>query len=382
LSSVRQDERLAMQVDLEGDRSRLSGAEVMFEIASSVDGPSLVQTAGEMSAGPRSGWMLAQAVTDMRVLPPGNYIARARVKSGSEALGEVRRAFAVTEAPAGAAPTAATAADTAVGPMAAGRMPVHTVRAAPAFAVDHVLAPEVLGGFLEKVAARPDAQPQMIRDLVSQARSAGINQLAVSDTLAAQSAVASFLRGLTLLHQGRLEHAANAFRSSIRTAPDFYPAMVYLGACYAAGGNDKEASGAWRTALIKEGDALPLHLLLADALLRQDRREQALETLDSARGRWPADDGLNRRFVMAALLAGEFADGLETLDDLVGRRAEDEPSLAVGLLVLYQSLVSGKPIDNAERDLARMLKLADAYKARGGPSVALVDKWVSEVSKR
>ena len=63
----------------------------------------------------------------------------------------------------------------------------------------------------------------------------------------------------------------------MRASADFYPAMIYLGACYAAGGNDKEATGAWRTALIKEGDALPLHTLLADALLRQDNGELALE---------------------------------------------------------------------------------------------------------
>src|SRR4030095_6559688 len=123
----------------------------------------------------------------------------------------------------------------------------------------------------------------MIHDLVDRARTGGLDRLAVSDTLAAQSAVAAFLRGLTLLKDNKLEHAANAFRSAMRASPDFYPAMVYLGACYAAGGNDKEAAGAWRTALIKEGDALALHLLLADALLRQDRRELALETLDGAR---------------------------------------------------------------------------------------------------
>ena len=144
----------------------------------------------------------------------------------------------------------------------------------------------------------------MIRDLVRDARS-NIGQLYVSDVLAAQSPVAAFLKGVSLLSQNKLELAASSFRSAMRASADFYPAMVYLGACYAAGGNDKEASGAWRTALIKEGDALPLHTLLADALLRQDKGELALETLDKARARWPADDGIQRRFVLAAMLAGD-----------------------------------------------------------------------------
>ena len=167
--------------------------------------------------------------------------------------------------------------------------------------------------------------------------------------LAAQSPVAAFLKGVSLLSQNKLELAANSFRSAMRASADFYPAMIYLGACYAAGGNDKEATGAWRTALIKEGDALPLHTLLADALLRQDNGELALETLDKARSRWPDDDGIKRRFVLAALMAGEYADGLQTLDDLVARKIDDEPSLATGLLALYEAFHNGKPIERRSR---------------------------------
>jgi len=200
--------------------------------------------------------------------------------------------------------------------------------------------------------------------------------------LAAQSPVASFLKGVSLLSQNKLEPAANAFRAAMRASADFYPAMVYLGACYAAGGKDKEAAGAWRTALIKEGDALPLHTLLADAFLRQDNGEMALETLDNARSRWPADDGLKRRFVLAAFLAGEYADGLLTVDDLVSRKAEDEPTLAAGLLVLYEAFRTGRPIETEDKDRARMEKLADAYRATNGPSMALVDTWLAASKKK
>jgi VWFA-related protein len=380
MDGVRQDERLALQIDLEGERSRLTGAGVVFEIAATPDGPSLLQAPAEISQGARGGWLLAQAVADLRALPPGNYIARAKVSTGSEALGEVRRAFAVTDAPAlpAGAANAAGEAGTAVAPTAVNR----SIAVAPAFAMDHVLAPRVLDPFLDRVAARPDASAPRVRELIDAARSRGLDQLAVSDALAAQSPVAAFLRGLTLFRENKLEHAASAFRSAMRMSEDFYPAMVYLGACYAAGGNDKEAAGAWRTALIKEGDALPLHLLLADSLLRQDRRELALETLDGARARWPADDDLKRRFVMAALLAGELADGLQTLDELVAAHTEDEPSLAVALLVLYQAQAKARPIETPEQDRARMLRLADAYRARGGPSLALVNAWMAEVGER
>ena len=134
--------------------------------------------------------------------------------------------------------------------------------------------------------------------------------------------------------------------------------------------------------LIKEGDALPLHTLLADAFLRQDNGEMALETLDKARSRWPADDGLKRRFVLAAFLAGEYADGLLTLDDLVARKADDEPTLAAGLLVLHEAFRGGKPIETEDKDRERIYALADAYRARGGPSMALIDTWLEAAKKK
>ena len=213
-------------------------------------------------------------------------------------------------------------------------------------------------------------------------RAANIGQLYVSDVLAAQSPVAAFLKGVSLLSQNKLEPAANAFRSAMRASADFYPAMVYLGACYAAGGKDKEASGAWRTALIKEGDALPLHTLLADALLRQDNGEMALETLDKARSRWPADDGMKRRFVLAALLAGEYADGLLTLDDLVASKAEDEPTLAAGLLVLYEAFRTGQADRDRGEGSRAHAESGRRLRAHGGPSMALIDTWLGAAKEK
>jgi VWFA-related protein len=386
VNDVRQDERLALQIDLEGDRSRLVDADVVFEIAATNDGPSLVQTPAAVSEGSRGGWVVAQGVADLRLLPPGHYVARARIKSGTEAIGELHRAFDLTEAPRLPADAVSGLMEPANASAVAGRpssatLAARAVSTIPPFTVEYVLAPQVLGPFLDRVAARPDASSPMIRELVEYARKTGIAQLNVSDALAAESPVASFLRGLTLLSQRKLQPAANAFRSAMRASSDFYPAMVYLGACYAAGGNDKEAAGAWRTALIKEGDALPLHVLLTDALLRQDRGDQALEALDSARSRWPADDGLKRRFVIAALRAGEYADGLQTLDELVEKRAQDEPALAAGLLALYEAFVSNRPIEDVEKDRARMTRLADAYRAHGGPSLALIETWVAAAKR-
>jgi tetratricopeptide (TPR) repeat protein len=217
-----------------------------------------------------------------------------------------------------------------------------------------------------------------LRELVEKAKTDSIRNLVVSDALTAEAPVLGpFLKGLSLLAQGKVDPAAAAFRSAMRANTDFYPAMVYLGACYAAKGQDKEAAGAWNTALIRERDALPVHTLLADALMRSGRGDLALQAIDRARTRWPEDTGLKRRFFVASVADGRYADSLTAIDDLVERKADDEPTLALALLVLYEAFRNEKPIESVELDRARMSRLADAYRTRGGPSLALVETWVA-----
>jgi tetratricopeptide (TPR) repeat protein len=64
------------------------------------------------------------------------------------------------------------------------------------------------------------------------------------------SLLASFLRGLAFYRAGRIDDASKQFRASVRASTDFLPGVFYLGACYAAGGNPRQAVGAWQTALI------------------------------------------------------------------------------------------------------------------------------------
>ncbi len=376
---LRQDDRLALQMDLEGTSALTAAAAVVFEIAASPDGQALVSTPATMSPGSHTGSALAQAVADLRVLPKGPYVVRAKVTSGSENVGELFRRFLVVEAPV----TMATASDAPVNNVAhvapARLTPRGTV---PRFSVDQVLGPAVLPGYLDRVSARPDAASPEVRQLLDRVRTDGAGGLEVPDKLARSAAVPAFLNGLSLLSQKRLDPAAASFKSAMNLAPDFYPAMVYLGACYAAGGKDKEAAGIWRTALIKEGDTIAVHVLLADAWLRQDRPDQALNAIDRGLARWPDDDSLNRRFALASLLAGRYVEGLDAVDKLVVKGTVDEPSLALALLVLYEGFEKNRPIQDAEQDRARMIRLSDAYRTLGGPSLALVDAWVSAATRK
>jgi VWFA-related protein len=379
---VGRDERLAFEVGLEGDRERLENTDVEFEIAAAADGPALLRVPAALSKGSREDSGFAQAVASMRVLPPGPYVVRARVRSGGDPIGELRRRFEVVGAEraaddTGSRPPAVNHTDVRTWP--AARLPFV---ASPPFALDQVLSPPVLNVFLDRVAARPDAASPAVRELVERARAGGPRGFVVSESQATGAPVAAFVKGLTLLSQQKLDPAAAAFREAMRASADFSPAMVYLGACYAAGGNDKEAAAIWRTALIREGDAVSLHALLADALLRQGRADLAVDDLDAARARWPEDQGLTRRFVMAALLAGRQVEGLQVLDEAVARQVDDEPSLALALFMLYQAFETGEPIESASQDRERMRRLANRYRETGGPSLALVDTWVAAVARQ
>jgi VWFA-related protein len=385
LDGVRQDERLALQVDLEGESGRPADTDVVFEIAASADGQALVTAAGDLTPGPSERAMLAQAIADVRVLPPGKYVARAKVSSGSTSLGELRRAFSVMEAPR-VAPEITTAASTATpAPVRATtpRSPT-TLKARAAgtvgkFSVEQVLAPTIMTTYLDRLSARPDAASAATREVINRARSAALTDLVISDALAKEAPVAApFLKGLSLLAKGQLDPAAREFRMAMRAGTDFYPAMIYLGACYAAGGQDKEAAGAWRTALIKEGDTQAIHVFLSDALMRSGRPDLAYQAMERARARWPDDPALKRRFAVAAVSIGKYEDGFKAVDEIVGdERSEDEPVLALAMLALYEAFVSGKPIDTVDEDRARMTRYADVYRTRGGPSLALVETWMT-----
>ena len=122
--------------------------------------------------------------------------------------------------------------------------------------------------------------------------------------------------------------------------------------------------------------------MLGDALLRQGRGDLAFQVLDGARARWPDDEEINRRFATAAIAAGRYVEGLEGIEDVLASGTADEPLLTLGLLVLYEAFSNGEPVVSAEQDRARMMRFADAYRSRGGPSLALVETWVSAAARR
>ena len=286
LDGVRQDERLALQVDLEGERERPADADVVFEIAAARGRPRARDHRGRHHGGARCAHASRASVrrsprAAARVLrgPREGEVGKHRAGRVAARLRGDRSAGTVAAHvhDQAAATTAMTASrDSAADAVARQRLAKPTsvkaraMETAGSFQAAHLLEPGVVGAYLDRLAVRPDVSSPEARALLERARTTALSDLAVSDALAAEAPVAApFLRGLTLLAQGKLDPAAQAFRAAMRAGSDFYPAMVYLGACYAAGGQHKEAAGR-----------------LAD---RTDQRRRQRACSSAARGRAPAN---------------------------------------------------------------------------------------------
>ena len=125
------------------------------------------------------------------------------------------------------------------------------------------MTPQVVGFFLDRMNAA-DAAGSAIAD----AKAGRFDEAAEASVKAGGSErlASVFLNGLALYARGQLEAAAGQFREALRLDSEFFPAAFYLGSCYAAGGRDREAAGAWQTSLVTEGDAPFVYTLLGDAL--------------------------------------------------------------------------------------------------------------------
>jgi len=274
----------------------------------------------------------------------------------------------------------------ASGAPAPGRGGTRTRAAAPfAFRVDAferaaVLTPQVVGYFFERMSGgtRVPVPPAAIEH----AR-AGRFEPALEVAKGSGHALATaFLEGMSLFARGDLEAAARKFRESIKLDSEFFPAAFYLGACYAAGGRDREASAAWQTSLVTESDAPFVYTLLGDALLRQRATDQALDILNEATARWPDDPDVQMRLGSALAMSEKPVEALRVLDAYLTRRPEDNERLFLVMRVIYEANASGRSIGTPEEDRARFDRYAAAYVAAAGPQLAMVEQWKRFMARR
>jgi hypothetical protein len=374
LDTVTTGDQLVAQLSLNAPESVKMGV-VIDILKEGSDAPLLKLPARVAKAS--SGAVIAQHAIPMALLPPGRYTIAASVEAGGSA--RFTRTFAVE-------PEAPTETDDATAAAVTEEAPPTPPHAAPSltailsmtrparFASTSVLDPSFVTPIMERLAGRPDTAS--VRDSLERMKIGPWPTDGAKGALAGSPLAASFVAGLARLQSGDLEGAANDFRSALRAAPDFAPAMVYLGACYAAGSKDKEAAAAWQTALLRERDTPAVAALAIDAWLRAERPAPALALLKQARVRWPSDQTFVRQHAQAALADGRTREGLEIVE---GIAEPGEPLLFVALATLYHDVRAKKTVWDAARDRQNMRTLRERYAKTGGDSLALIDAWVAEV---
>ena len=351
---------------------QITNATVMIEVAQSAAGaaidsvPARLQAA-EMAEGRRR---VVEAALPIGLLPPGEYVARAVISVSGRKVGQVIRPFRVSRTGPIVAARAGAAAP--LKPAA----PIAFSSRIDAFDKSSVLTPQVISFFLERLSAAAAADAAAVRPAIESARAGKLDEaLQALKGTGDDRLAAVFLKGLVSLSSGDLKGAEARFDAALRMDSEFLPAAFYLGACYAAAGRDREAVGAWQTALITESNAPFVYTLLGDALFRLRDVEQAIDVLTEARTLWPSDNEVGVRLATALVRANKQADALKVLQPYLDAHPTDQDWLFLAMRALYEARTANRVIETREADQARFVKYAAAYTAASGPQQALVDQW-------
>jgi VWFA-related protein len=354
----------------------LKNTTVEMEVSSSEEGRTIDHAAARLVAlpGDGPGKRSAEAVVPIALLPPGDYVVRAVVSIGGKPAGTVVRPFTIS--------TTRTATESA--PLTAAtssRPPIVLNSRIDAFDRKAVLAPDVVGFFMERMNFGPGGAPNA-PVAIEHARAGRFEEAITALEGVQNKAVATaFLAGLSLYAKGQLDPAANKFREALKLDGEFFPAAFYLGSCYAAGGRDKQAVGAWQTSLVTESDAPFIYTLLADGFFRLGELVSALNILKEANTLWPQNEQVLLRLGTAYAAAGNPADALGILEPYLERNPTDHERLYVALQAIYRAKAAGKSIKSPDEDKALFNRYAAAYKAANGRHAEMVEVWRKAVSK-
>lgn len=349
-----------------------------IEASVSPDGPALVTTPARVVAQtdktqPDRQRFVADGSLSLQLLPPGDYFVRATVSSGSRRLASATRSVRIVRSS-----TPAIARGAAV------------PRIAATFAADHqlirpfvratVLRSDVVGFFLERMNDADALVTPDIRAAVDSARGGRFEEVVpLLSRQGSERLSVTFLRGMALLARGDLEPAADQFRASLRASSEFLPAAFYLGACYAAGGKDRQAVGAWQTSLVSESDARIIYEVLADALLRLNEPERARSIVQEAQDTWKDDDSFAPRLAATYAIAKQPAEALMALAPYLEKHSDDAEALFLAMRLIYDAHAARRNLLTPTEDRDLLAKYAQDYQRANGPQQPIVAQWVKFV---
>lgn len=365
-------------LELYGGADVLKTTMVMFEVADGETGRALDGAVGKPRPdnADQPGRRAIEGTLPTALLPPGDYVVRAVIMAGGKRIGQVTRPFKVGQM------VVATKAAATVGLRASSRATSLPQFSSSSDKFDRaaVLKPDVVSYFVDRlnVGERGEANPDPI---VEAAKAGRFEDAMASLTTRTGTVPAAFLEGLSLLAKGELEPAAAKFRETLRYDSEFFPAAFYLGSCYAAGGRDDHAVGAWQLSLVTERDAPFIYALIGDALLRQNDVDDALNVLNDGARLWPDDDEIQVRLGAVYAKQGKRDEALRQYESYLATHPASVDRLFAAMRLVYEARRQSKPIRSSAEDRDLFTKWAAAYAAAKGPQQALVDQWQRAIAR-
>jgi VWFA-related protein len=334
---------------------------VRFEVAASEDGPALMASAARVQPAATAGAATAQGLLPAHLLPPGDYVARARVASGGRDQGQLARPFSVRVRRAGELPAGGTGLDAAA-----------LAPALPHFDLRDLREPALLTALAEAVAGRPEVRESAaLRAALDQVR-AGAPQAAL-DALsegAADSPALAVLRGIGFL--GRGDARAARMQWCEESHEGFVPPALLSGACHATRGEHAAAARAFEAAIAQPPASSLAAALAAEAHLRAGDAAAALAVAERA----APSLRLQRAQGLALALRGQRAEAAAMIAGYLDERPDDAGAGFALMRVLFERYARGETPHLLAGD-ERLLRHARAYVAARGPQHELVARWLA-----
>jgi VWFA-related protein len=352
----------------------LKNATVEIEVASTADARAIESGAARMVDQPATpGRRAAEGVVPIALLPAGDYVARAVVTVAGQRVGQVSRPFRIVRSA-----TSPTSAATTAGNV---KPTIPFTSRTESFDRTSVLAPPVVGFFIDRMNIGRGGSPTPPA-AVAAAREGKFDEASAAAKAGGSSQLAAvFFDGLAHYSRGDLEGAATRFRETIKLESEFLPAAFYLGACYAAGGKDRDATAAWQMSLITEAEAPFIYTLLGDGFIRLGEINAAIDILKEAAGLWPANDQVQLRLGTAYSRASRPVEAVQVLDPYLAQHPEDQERLFIALRSIYEARSTGQSIGTVEEDKKRFERYAAAYASAGGTQTPMVEQWRKFVNR-
>lgn len=189
------------------------------------------------------------------------------------------------------------------------------------------------------------------------------------------------LRGLGLLALGDARMCVTLITQALQrsVSPSVH---VFLGACRALEGNDREALVSWQTAIDRSLDLPLVAPLMIDAYLRQRDLTRAGQLINAAQAAASSDPSLSRAAAALLVAQGQEAEAVTLMEARLSTQPDDVDAQYVLLHALFAGFVHKRGPGSHADGIERFRVLANRYVEAKSPRASLVTEWLEVAPRR